>query len=157
MIRYVDGKPEKFDGKTFIAIENAYEITKKRVATTTSGQGYGVECNGETVIPYEYDMLYIYGSYFVGINMTGDTAKFDIYDMDFNKTAEDIPYMFFSRYAPYGSSCALPDGYFAVYTAYESHRVYGIVDYTGKVIVEPVFIEPIILCTYEGTGAFTSE
>ena len=155
IIRYVNEKPEKFDGKTFVALESTYEIIKKRVATTKSGQGYGVECNGETVIPYEYDMLYVYGSYFVGIKAADYTTTLDIFDMDFNKTAEDLPYMFSVRYDPYGSHSALPDGYFEVYAAYDNNAVYGIIDYTGKVIVEPVFMEPIILSTYEGTGNFT--
>ena len=159
---YVNGKAEKFDGKKFVEVENniKFQITSKRVATTQSGFGYGVVENGETVIPFEYDMIYKYGEYFVAIKYTGNNVNFDqvfdIYDKNYNKTAENIQYAFSTtRYDMYGSSCYLPDGYFEVKVENVDYEwVCGIIDYTGKVIVEPVFGRGITLCTYEGTGVF---
>lgn len=150
-------KTEIFDGKKFIALKSDYEITSKRVATTQSGKGYGVSKNGETVIPFEYDWITEYGEYFVAEKKNSDDyldETFDIYDKNFNKTAENIEYAFYGRYDEHGQDCLLPNGYFQIEIEHDSKTVFGIVDYTGKIIVEPVFYRGIKLWTYEGTGAF---
>lgn len=152
-------KTEKFNGKNF-EITSEYEITSKRVSTTLSGYGYGIEKNGKTLIPFEYDIVQPYGSYYVGIKFTGYNATvdqiIDIYDSEFNKTAEDVEYAFLNRQSQDYEYSRLPDGYFAVST-YSDERegeVQGIIDYTGKLIVDPVFYRGIYVCTYEGVGHF---
>ena len=156
---YTSEKIEKFDGEKFVEVESCEEIFPKRVATTQSGWGYGIETEtGEILIPFEYDAIYIYGEYFVAIKYTGEKINFDqvfdIYDMNYTKTAENIEFAFsLHRYEPYGERCQLPNGYFPIIIRNEDYEsVEGIIDYTGKVIVEPVFGRGIILYTYEGTA-----
>lgn len=153
-------KSEIFDGKKFVSPQNDYEITSKHVATTINGIGFGVTKNGETVIPFEYDSITEYGEYFVAVkyNNIDDyyDQVFDIYDKEFNKTASDLNYVFCDRNETYGSDCQLPNGYFQIVTEYDSEMVYGIVDYTGKFIVEPVFSKGIKLWSYESRGRFNN-
>lgn len=153
-------KSEIFDGKKFVSPQNDYEITSKHVATTINGIGFGVTKNGETVIPFEYDSITEYGEYFVAVkyNNIDDyyDQVFDIYDKEFNKTASDLNYVFCDRNETYGSDCQLPNGYFQIVTEYDSEMVYGIVDYTGKIIVEPVFSSGIKLWSYESRGRFNN-
>lgn len=166
-----DGEIETFDfqGKKISEIKDSnenttknedFEITCKSVATTQSGSAYGITKNGKTVIPFEYDEICQYGEYFVAIKYTGRNVNFnqtfDIYDKNFNKTAENIKYAFSeNRNEKYGSRCQLPNGYFQIIVENREYEwVYGIVDYTGKIIVEPVFGDEIICYTYEGTGVF---
>lgn len=157
---------EIFDGKKFIAPKKDYEITSKCGETTISGVAFGVTKNGETVIPFEYDSITEYGEYFVAVKYNDNYDSydqiygiyydqvFDIYDKNFNKTAENIEYAFYDRHSEYGQSCQLPNGYFQITRKCDSERLYGIVDYTGKIIVEPVFYRGIKLWTYEGMGRF---
>jgi len=152
-------KTERFNGEKFIENKKDYEITSKPVATTQSGLGYGMTKNDKTVIPFEYDQICEYGEYFVAIKYTGNNIHlnqtFDIYDKNFNKTAENIKYAFSYRGDTYGLNCQLPNGYFQIIAENDDYEsVNGIIDYTGKVIVEPVFGRGIRLYSYEGMGAF---
>ena len=147
-----------FDGKKFVEEEG--EVTVKNVATTKSGRGCGIEKNGETKIPFEYDHIYVEGDYYVAVRITGENAMydqtFDIYDKDFRKTAEDIPYAYRGRTSAYGAkNSRLPSGFFQIMKANEDYeQVFGIVDYRGNVIVEPVFGRGISQNTYEESGEF---
>lgn len=147
-----------FDGKHFVEEKLDYEISSKNVATTATGIGYGVIKNGETVIPFKYDDIRLYNSYFVAIkylSADGVEQTIDIYDKDFNKTAENIGYTFSDRSNAYGEACMLPDGYFEICVANSDYDwVYGIIDANGNIIVEPVFGRGIKLNTYEGIGKF---
>lgn len=152
-----------FDGKKFVDESVFYEnilITSKRVATTKTGIGYGIEKDDETLIPFVYDRLYSYGDYFVGVKYTGDSyyydQTFDIYDLDYQKTAENVPYAFYPRNEMYGNiDCMLPNGYFEIFLDNEDYgSVHGIIDYTGKIIVEPVFGRGITPMIYEACGVF---
>lgn len=152
-------KTEMFDGKKFVELKTKYSIESKQVATTQSGIGCGIVENGKTVIPFEYDTITSYGDYFVAIKYTGENTNFDqtfdIYDKDYNKTAENVPYAFSYRNDAYGLNCQLPNGYFQIMIDDEDYETLtGIIDYTGKTVIEPVFGRGIRLCTYEGTGVF---
>ena len=162
-------KTEYFDGKKLVEDKKDYVKTSKQVATTQSGKGYGITVDNKTVIPFEYDAIIEYGEYFVAIKYTGENPIFDqcfdIYDKNYNKTAENMEYAFDHRKEIYGEECQLPNGYFPImikngeyndnFNGMVSYRcVNGIIDYTGKIIVEPVFDSKIILYTYEGTGVF---
>lgn len=136
-------KEEKFNGKKFVEIKKNYEISSKYVATTKNGIGYGIVQDGEEVIPFEYDVLLEYGGFFVGIKMSGEEYEkktIDIYDKKFKKTAENVEYTFCAEAMGYSS---LPDGYFFIVRRIDSDEDsqigYGIMDYTGNVIIEPVF------------------
>ncbi len=162
--KYNTIKREKFDGKKFVEEKTNYEIGVKRVSTTQSGWGYGMTEKEKTVIPFEYDKIIPYGTYFVAVKYTGSNEKYDqmldIYDQDYNKTAENIEYAFFNRSDAYGLNCQLPNGYFPIITevTYGNYNyAYGVIDYAGNVIVEPVFPDGIQLYTYEGTGVFDWE
>ena len=152
-------KTERFDGKDFVVEKTKYEISSKRVATTQSGLGYGIIKDGKTVIPFEYDSIVECGDYFVAIKYQSENnyldQVFDIYDSDYNKTAENIEYAFSNRNDPYGYNCQLPNGYFQI-TIEDNDYEYltGIIDYTGKIIVEPVYGRGIHLYSYEGCGVF---
>lgn len=151
-------KTEYFDGKKLVEDKKDYVITSKQVATTQSGKGYGITVDNKTVIPFEYDTIIEYGEYFVAVKYTGESRfdqSFDIYDKSFNKTAENVEYAFANRSAVYGSNCQLPNGYFQIMIKNDDYnQVCGIIDYTGKIIVEPVYGRGINLYTYEGTGVF---
>ncbi len=154
---YKKVKSMRFDGKKFIEDKKDYEILSKRVATTQSGMGYGIVKGEKTVVPFEYDRIDPYGEYFVAIKYKGTNGypqTFDIYDKDYNKTAENLDYNFYDRWEPYGPNCQLPNGYFQIYVEKDYEDLYGIIDYTGKVIVEPIFSRGINLCTYEGNRSF---
>lgn len=156
-------KTEIFDGKGFVEVKKDYEITSRQVATTQSGLGYGVIAQGNTVIPFEYEKIYEYGSYFVAVKYNEQTGSlssaltrgFDIYDKDFNKTAENINYLFYNRTGTAAKSCQLPNGYFEIRVPDNEYgSLCGIIDYSGKVIVEPAFGRGIGLVSYEATGLF---
>lgn len=152
---------QKFNGKKFIDIESDVEFTSKRVATTKTGFGYGLEKNGEIIIPFEYDRIVSYGGYYLAIQYTGYDFNFDqiidIYDKDYNKTADNIPYAFYEyRYEAYGERCKLPEGYFPIIVENDDYNdVHGIIDYSGNIIMEPVFGRGITLYSYEGMGYFS--
>lgn len=105
-------------------------------------------------------MILEFGGYYLAIQFTGYDEDYDqlidIYDKEYNKTADDIPYAFYKyRYASYGDDCKLPDGYFPIVVENADYGdAYGIVDYTGKIIMEPVFGRGITLYSYEGMGVF---
>ena len=160
--------PKVFDGTQFV--DPPYDASSpiiewKRVATTSSGMGYGVRLpsqeNGDTsavVIPYEYDLLVEYGSFYIGIRyLNGDqhNQTLDIYNEHFEKTAENLEYNFYlGRDDPFGLNVILPDGYFQVY-AYDSpqeENLCGIIDSTGRIIVPLLYYRPIRLLTYAGAG-----
>lgn len=111
----------------FVDKEGVFQIEPK----------YGIVENGETVVPFEYDEICRYGDYFVAIKYSGGSRSynqvFDIYDIEYNKTAENIQYAFSHRSDPYGSSCQLPNGYFQIMEKNADYeQVCGIIDYTGK-------------------------
>ncbi len=148
-----------FDGEEFVEEQYEYEISYKNVATTTTGKGYGVTENGKTVIPFQYDSIFAYNDYFVASKMVSDKEWItDIYDRNYNKTAENLPYMVYGRSSGVGKQCMLPNGYFDVIpNNFEGYMPFGVIDAEGNVIVEPVFTEGIILNTYEGTGKFMTD
>lgn len=85
----------------------------------------------------------------------------DIYDKNYNKTAENIEYALYDN--SIDSICRLsrysisrqPNGYFPIWVKIDKYKfAYGIIDYTGEIIVRPVFRE-IKLCTYEEMGKFS--
>lgn len=160
-----------FDGKEFVSVEYNLEkpfIYSKRVATTVTGNGYGVvtmtgsqqEGNlAETVlIPYEYDRIVEHGSYYVAIkykDSEGTEQSFDIYNSDFVKTAENINYQFMQyRNSMYGTYRILPDGYFEIsyYDSDIGDTVCGIINEYGETIVPMLFYRPIKLFVYECIG-----
>ena len=133
-------------------------ITYQRVATTTSGYGYGVCVGEETVIPYQYDRIVQYGSFYVGIKYKDKEQTeqiLDIYNEKFEKTAENLDYNFnLYRADPFGEKITLPDGYFEVYYYDDEIResISGIIDSNGQIIVPLLYYRPIKLFTYEGAG-----
>lgn len=170
---YRDTDFKVFNGKEFI--EDEYDpvapfIHYNRVATTQTGYGYGVvkisgsEQEGnlkETVlIPYEYDQIIKSGSYYIAIkykDVGGDEQSFDIYNSNFEKTAENIDYKFNQSVVKpslYGDEIVLPDGYFKVYYYNEEigETVFGIVNEQGETIVPVLFYRPIKLFVYECVG-----
>lgn len=150
---------EVFDGKEFKAVEmDDIRIETRRVATTSSGTAYGVVRGEETVIPFAYDGIKKYGDYYIAYK--GDNYYHvegaDIYNKNFEKTAENVPYAFeINRNRAYGKGILLPAGYFWAWNFVDvendDDRIYGIVDYTGQEIV-PVIFEYTNLFTYEGMG-----
>lgn len=157
-------KTEMFDGNTFdeCVFSSNISIESKRVATTSSGYGYGVTQNGTTVIPFEYDNIIQADSFFIAIKYKNGNVSdqvFDIYNEYFEKTAADLEY----NYNPYrieafGENMKLPYGYFEVciYDEVTKESFSGIIDYTGKVIVPPLFYRGIKLYTYESIGGVFS-
>ena len=149
-----------FDGEKFVDLKYDVEFTSKRVATTQSGLGYGLEKNGEIIIPFEYDEIISFEDYYLAIQYTGYNEDYeqtiDIYDSNFNKTADNIPYAFDKfRYGAYGERCDLPEGYIPIVAENDDYgEVYGIVDCQGNVIVEPVHGRGITVYSYEGMGYF---
>lgn len=66
------------------------------------------------------------------------------------KTAKELNYSFVDN-LEYGKHAELPNGYFCVGVGDDK---YGIIDYTGKIIVEPVY-ENVGVNTYNSTGMFS--
>ena len=158
-------KAEKFNGKKFVDASEDYAmsliISRKRVATTYTGYGFGIEKNGKILIPFKYDHIYVYNDYYVAIRQTGENVndqKFDIYDKNFNKTAENIDHCFDYRNSNYGNGKShLPSGYFEIILIKENDTLcgdYGIIDYKGNIIIEPIFERDISYCVYEESGRF---
>lgn len=152
-------KVEVFEGDKFVDQNENLDIRieSKRVATTVSGYGYGVLCGDETVIPFEYDNIIVVEEYYIAVKYDlgdGESQILDIYDKDFQKTAENLPYNFFARFDSVGDNIALPAGYFDVYVYDEQtgENVHGIVDYTGQIIVPFLYYRGIHLYTYEDIG-----
>ena len=87
--------------------------------------------------------------------MYENREAYDIYNENFEKTAEDIEYDL-TEYIAYSKYSSLPEGYFYIIADDERDGtdLYGIIDYTGKIIVEPVFSDQINVNTYEITGCF---
>lgn len=151
-------KIEVYNGSEFIDTALNYDpnkahITARRVATTSTGYGYGV-CKGEdTLIPFEYEQLAQYGSFYIGIkykNGNPNDQTIDIYNEKFEKTAENLNYNFLWRTDLFGNEIVLPDGYFEVY-CYDD-ELYGVIDSNGSTIIPPLYDNRIILFTYEGAG-----
>ncbi len=157
--KYESVRYRKLVGKNFIEEVMPYKFTSKRVSTTESGIGYGVVEGDKTVIPFKYDSIYLYNDYFIASSRKGNSESIDIYDKNYNLTAENVPYGLSYRgnygFNPeYGRRCTLPAGYIEVCTKDSVGMAYGIIDYTGKVIVEPVFDEQIYVYEYRGLGKF---
>ncbi len=145
---------EYFDGSVFRLVETDYELSSKRVATTESGIGYGIIVGEKTVIPFQYDQIHRIGSYFVCTKYNSVTKQqmFDIYDINYNKTAENLNYYIAD---PWHFRQCLPDGFFYVYNyAGLEETICGVIDATGSVIIEPVFSEGITYCTYENVANY---
>ena len=153
----------KYDGKEFVIViidVNTPVICSERVATTSTGYGYGVRRGEEIVIPFQYDRIVQYNSFYVAIKYkNGNKAEqvLDIYNQNFEKTAENLDYEFAYRTQPYGSNMILPDGYFEVCYYDEDIRenLSGIIDSSGKIIVPLLYYRTIKLFAYEAIGKFT--
>jgi len=153
-------KTEVFNGKEFVPENIGYEISSKKVATTSTGIGYGIEKDGKIVIPFEYDQILQYRDSFIAIKKNGAYEEsFDIFDENFNKTAENVNYFFDTeRINTVGEKCVLPEGYFGVYKELEgSRKLYGVIDASGKEIVPVVFDGGYMLYTYESLGRFVCD
>ena len=140
-----------FNGEEFVEYDkNIIDKDTKIITAEESGRGYGVYYKGETVIPCEYEDIYVVNNYYIAIN-SHRVKSFDIYNSNFEKTAEKLEY----EYEEFRcSDTTLPNGYFDVIKNENGITLYGIIDYTGKIIIEPVFSEPIMLNTYESLGNF---
>ncbi len=158
---YIDGYQQAlFNGKTFENLEDVSDIRieVRNVATTSTGYAQGVVRGEDTVIPFEYNEIIEYNSFYVAIKYKNEKKSnqvFDIYNENFEKTAEGIEHNFsLNRRDPVGSTCNLPSGYFEVWGYYEETGIQykGIVDFTGKIIVPPLMDSRITLYTYEGAG-----
>lgn len=163
---WIDGsdKPPKieiFDGKKFVELSDVtgIKIESRRVATRPSGYGYGVVQGNETVIPFEYDYILQDGRFYIAIKYNNEyqtDQTLDIYNENFEKTASDLSYLYYSfvRSDSAGRYTALPSGYFEVATFDEDTREIrcGVIDYTGNIIVPIAFDAHIRLYTYEGFG-----
>lgn len=150
---------EVFDGNEYSkdANKSKYQIESRRVATTLSGYGFGVVCNNETVIPFEYDNITVQGTYIVATKYGSDlyeSPTLDIYDENFQKTAEGLKYYCSNRVDPVGSQMILPNGYFAVFTSADNAEksVHGIIDQYGNVIVPIIFSRYVRMYAYESIG-----
>ena len=144
-----------FNGNNFVEYDKTIVDKDTKIITTEeSGRGYGLSYKGETVIPCEYqDIIYINGYYIAENSYL--VESYDIYNENFEKTADGIEYDL-TEYKLYSKYRALPKGYF--YIIAEDERdgtdMYGIINYAGKIIVEPIFSDPIQANTYEFTGLF---
>ena len=151
-------KTEIYEGSQFVEQSQATKIEVNRVATTTTGYGYGVVHNDEVVIPYQYDLIMQAQDYFVAIKFQdGDIQKqsIDIYNKNFERTASNLDYNYYRRRTEaFGTYAALPSGYFDVFV-YDSkidRDVHGIIDASGEIVVPFLFYRGIKLYTYEGIG-----
>ena len=132
-------------------------ILSKNVATTTTGYAYGIEKDGNTVVPYVYDAIYENdGPYYVCVkNINGDrwNQVIDIYNGDFEKTAETLDYPFEYMYKHMGTS--FPQGYFKILVDNDDYEwTEGVIDYQGNIIVEPVFGGGINYMSYYSSAYF---
>ncbi len=153
---------EVFDGNKFVEWHDpsGVIIESKHVATTSTGIGFGATQNGVTVIPYEYDLIAEVDSFYIAIkymykNGAVDDMVFDIYNMDFEKTAEGLEYFLYPNLNELtGEYTKLPSGYFEVWVYDERTQNVsrGIIDYTGKEIISPVYNSQIRPYTYDGFG-----
>lgn len=153
-------KTERFNGNAFEEVTDVPVVQTQRAATAT-GYACGVAHNGETVIPYEYDSIVRYGSYYVAIQyQNGDPYQqtIDIYDADFSKTAENVECIY-ADLSLLGIAKRLPDGYFWVfqYDSETRENPHGIIDHTGRTIV-PCNYNPyqMHLYAYEGFGVWAN-
>ena len=110
----------------------------------------GIAYNDEEVIPCEYDYIYSVKDYFVAVKYSTARGKIDIYNSNFEKTAEDLSYEYIDRDDEFGEHAELPNGYFCIG---DGNDKYGIIDYTGRIIVEPIY-ENVGVNTYESIGKF---
>ena len=167
-ISYRDTDHKIYDGKEFVDEPRKTDkvlITCKRVATTATGYAYGhaqwsdQSKSYEDRIPYAYDSIIEAGNYYIGIkykDSAGNDRTFDIYNSEFEKTAENINYNYYHipYQSLYGANIALPEGYFRV-TRYDDKTgrvLMGIINERGEIIVPILFYRPIGLFTYEGVG-----
>lgn len=132
-------------------------ILSKNVATTTTGYAYGIEKGEETVVPYIYDAIYENeGPYYVCVRkINGDNWNqiIDIYDGNFEKTAENLDYSFEYMYKHTWDS--FPKGYFKIAVDnYDYEWVEGVIDYRGNIIVEPKFGRGINYMNYYSSAYF---
>ena len=146
-----------FNGKEFVVYDKTIINEETKIITAEeSGRGYGVSYKGESVIPCEYQNIIFMNGYYIAEN-SYLVESYDIYNENFEKTAEGIEYDLtdYISYTKYSYN-SLPEGYF--YIIEEDERdgkdVYGIIDYTGKIIIEPVFVDNIYSNIYESTGLF---
>lgn len=144
-----------FNGKEFIEYDaTIIDEHTKIITQEESGRGYGISYKGEIVIPCEYQDIIFVNGYYIAEN-SHLVESYDIYNKNFEKTAESIEYDL-TEYVSYSKYSSLPEGYF--YIVVDDERdgtdMYGIIDYTGKIIVEPVFFDHININSYEYTGYF---
>lgn len=160
LFRYVMGANsleilEVYDNGEFKKYSELYNITSKHVATMESGVAYGIETNNEILIPFEYNNIYCDSGYYVCIkyvNESMNASAIDIYDENFVKTAENLEYNYLPclDYKANQLGTFLPEGYFCVYEEGYEGKIYGVIDYNGSVIVEPVFYSGIGVNEYAG-------
>ena len=146
---------------TFEPISNLYEESGmtllkcdvKQVSTTKTGRGFKIIYNGNDLSSYEYD--YVGGAsmcsrYLLAYKFndaSGSTCTVDIYDMlTGEQTAYDVPWG--SYYTLYPYSNYIPDGYFIIGEFRNDDWCYGIMDYTGNLIMNMMY-EGIVPNNYE--------
>lgn len=144
----------KFNNNKFVRFDD-YDLgnnTKQFSKEDDLGKiKFGITNNGKNVIPCEYDLIYSVKDYYVGVKYTTARGKMDIYNSDFEKTAEGLDYIYDGQVQAFGKRAELPNGYFYIS---DGNDQYGIIDYTGKIIVEPVY-ENVGINTYNSTGMFS--
>lgn len=158
---------EYFDDGKFVKdpAKPCYQIATKNVTTTKSGVAYGVNANGENVIPFQYDRIFEESGYLYCTRQNGEeNYSLDVYDEQFQKMAEGLPYyrksnginIFFGNSEPVfvetENNYYIPKGFFTVCKNIDDKIAYGIVDANGNEIVEVIYkIKPIAWC-YENVA-----
>lgn len=131
---------------------------RKQVSTTLTGFGFKLLYKDQSISSYEYDYVtraYVDSRYILALQYLtadGSSCLVDIYDtFTGEQTANDIEWgWWYTAYSPAPCFDYFPDGYFIVEIYNEAHHTmcYGIVDYTGKYIMEPIY-EGIIPYSYD--------
>lgn len=162
-------KYELFDGQRFVDYKVNYEITSKKVATTVTGNGYGIIQNNKTVIPFEYDEIIPVNDYFVCIKYLNSNSNYinpriteqtiDIYNSEFVCTGKNLDYNYYptSETSWNYFSETMPNGFFEVWEEDKNNPedpIRGVIDEKGNVIVEIAFCRGITPMTYEATAMF---
>ena len=136
--------------------DKTIQTDRKQVSTTQSGYGYKLTFNGVDISGYEYDFVltqarpnsrYLFAFTYTDKNRKAVLA--DIYDLyTGEKTANDIALQSSSCIFGFEQDNYLPDGYFTIYEYRSGTDYYGIIDYTGKYILEPIY-EGVTPYTYD--------
>ena len=158
---------EYFDDGKFVKdpAKPCYQIETKNVTTTKSGVAYGVNANGENVIPFQYDCVFEESGYLYCTKQNGEgNYSLDVYDEQFQKVAEGLPYYRSNNlmnlvsvdpepaFVEVEHNYYTPKGFFTVSKKVDGKTAYGIVDANGNEIVEVIYkIKPIAWC-YENVA-----